>query len=273
MTTPAGTGAAPGGGRTLLGRVVLVTRPRPQSEELEGLLDARGAVPLVAPAIELESAPGEALDRVLGELGAGRFAWLILTSRAGVEAVASRLRGRADTAIRARVAAVGDGTARALREAGVEPDLVPDTFTTEALGRAFPEGAGRVLLARADIAPSELEAAVADKGWTPVRVDAYRTRPAREVPEAAAAALRAGRVDAVTFTSASTVDAFIRLAGAMLDAAPRRPAVVCIGPVTARAAETAGLVVDAEADPHTIEGLVAALERLLGPAPGDEESP
>jgi uroporphyrinogen-III synthase len=47
---------------------------------------------------------------------------------------------------------------------------------------------------------------------------------------------------------------------------PRRPKVVCIGPVTARAARRAGLPVDALARPHTIEGLVAALERVLHPS-------
>ena len=46
--------------------------------------------------------------------------------------------------------------AGALRRFGVEADLVPPTFTTAALGRAFPRGSGRVLLARADIAPDGL---------------------------------------------------------------------------------------------------------------------
>src|SRR5207245_1090002 len=73
----------------------------------------------------------------------------------------------------ASVAVVGDGTAGALRDRGVEPALVPGTFTTEALGRAMPTGTGRVLLARADIAPDGLQGALSAKGWTPVRVDAY----------------------------------------------------------------------------------------------------
>ena len=57
-----------------------------------------------------------------------------------------------------------------------DPDLVPATFTTIGLARAFPRGSGRVLCARADIAPEGLEDALAAKGWSPTRVDAYRTR-------------------------------------------------------------------------------------------------
>jgi uroporphyrinogen-III synthase len=248
--------------RTLRGRVVLVTRPPDQAAELVGMLEARGASALVAPAIEVRPAPARALLRAARDLADGTYEWAILTSRAGVDALFARMdsAGLDGRDIRARVAAVGEGTAGALRARGVDPDLVPSTFTTSALGRAMPRGAGRVLLARADIAPGDLEAAVAAKGWTPVRVDAYRTRAASKMPAEVARALAGGRVDAVTFTSASTVQGFMRLAPSGLG---RRPKVVCIGPVTARAARDAGLSVDALARPHTIEGLVAAVERVL----------
>jgi uroporphyrinogen-III synthase len=242
----------------------MVTRPRDQAAELVRMLEARGATALVAPAIRVGPAPDRALGRATRELVGGAFEWVILTSRAGVEALFARLRSAGLNArdIRAKVAAVGDGTAGALRAQGVEPDLVPSTFTTSALGGAMPRGSGRVLLARADIAPPELEAAVAAKGWTPVRVDAYRTRPATRLPAGAVRALIDGRIDALTFTSASTVEGFVRVAPSGFGGV-NRPKVVCIGPVTARAARDAGLAVDAVARPHTIEGLVAAVERVL----------
>ncbi len=245
----------------LAGKVVLVTRPRAQAGELVRLLEARGAEAIVAPAVEVVPLRSRRLDRALEELLAGGFAWLVLTSRNGVEALEARLRergaGLADAP--ARVAAVGEGTAEALRELRVRPNLVPRTFTTEALARAFPRGEGRVLLARADVAPPGLEEAIRAKGWTPVRVDAYRTRFPRALPAEARAALRRGGVDAVTFTSASTVRGFVRLLGA----ARGNPKVVCIGPVTARAAREAGFTVHAVARPHTLEGLVDAVERAI----------
>lgn len=247
----------------LAGRTVLVTRPLRQAGALVALLERRGATAVVAPAIELVPARSKALDRALRELSDGSFAWVVLTSRAGVEAVAARMRSRD---VKAKVAAVGEGTAEALRSWGREPDLVPRTFTTEALGRAFPRGSGRVLLARADIASDGLEDAIAAKGWNPVRVDTYRTRMPRSLPEEARRALHEGRIDAVTFTSASTVRGFMRvLAGSPGTVVRRLPKVVCIGPVTAREARAFGMSVAAVAKPHTMEGLVAALERAFTP--------
>jgi uroporphyrinogen-III synthase len=247
----------------LRGRVVLVTRARSQAGELAAMLAARGASPLIAPAIRILPASSRALERAARQLIGGSFSWVVLTSRSGVESLFAHL--GPGVGIPATVAAVGEGTAAALRQHGIEPDLVPSTFTTEALARAMPGGAGKVLLARADIASEEMEAALARKGWTPVRVDAYRTVPSRRLPAAASRALRGGGVDAETFTSASTVDGFVAMAGAVLAVAPRRAKVVCIGPVTAERAGQAGLGVDAVADPHTIEGLIVALERLFAP--------
>jgi uroporphyrinogen-III synthase len=252
---------------SLAGRVVLVTRPPEQSAQLSRILVDRGAQVLSAPAIELVPAPRGALDRAAQDLASGRFEWAIFTSRAGVEAVASAL-DRADQRfdrISCRLAAVGEGTARSLESFGARLDLVPSTFTTSALARAMPRGTGMVLLARADIAPEGLEASLARKGWTPVRVDAYRTRRAGRLPGEAARGLRAGTVDAVTFTSASTVDAFTALARPLTDDGVRLPRAVCIGPVTAAAARGAGFRVVAVARPHTIDGLVAAVERALMP--------
>ncbi|MGZ8581483.1 MAG: uroporphyrinogen-III synthase [Actinomycetota bacterium] len=251
-----------GGGRPrrpLAGRTVMVTRPADQSATLITALRRLGARAIVAPAIEIVPARSAALTRALHELQGGGFAWLTLTSRATVDMLASRLPGpRALGAT--KVAAIGEGTATAYRRwARRDPDLVPATFTTTGLARAFPRGSGRVLCARADIAPTGLEDALAGKGWAPTRVDAYRTRFPPSLPEEARVALRHGEVDAVTFTSASTVRGFVGALGVVKGS----PKVVCIGPVTAREARAHGLVVHAVARPHTMEGVAAAVVRAL----------
>jgi uroporphyrinogen-III synthase len=238
---------------------VVVTRPRPEADELARLLERRGATAIVAPAIELAPVRSAALTKALRGLAEGTFAWVTLTSPRTVDVLAEHLSPRE---VRANVAAVGEGTAEAFRRwSRRDPDLVPRSFTTAALGRAFPRGSGRVLTPRADVAPEGLEDAVAHKGWTPTRVDAYRTRMPRSLPAEARSALRDGSVDAVTFTSASTVRGFVRALGTVRG----NPRVVCIGPVTAREAREHGLTVHAVADPHTIDGLVAAVERTLAP--------
>ena len=155
-----------------------------------------------------------------------------------------------------QVAAIGPGTAGALRRFGVVADLVPERFVAEAVADAFPRGAGRVLLPRAAIARDVLPDSLRAKGWQVDVVEAYRTAAAE--PSAAALA-EAGKADAITFTSSSTVTNYLQVAG--LGAVP--PVVVCIGPVTAETAGAAGLHVDVVAAEHTIDGLVQALVSAL----------
>jgi uroporphyrinogen-III synthase len=246
----------------LAGKTIVVTRPADRAERLVNLLDQRGADVLVAPAIELRPVRSAALTRALHDLAGGGFTWLVLTSPATVRMLDERLDAARD--VRAKVASVGEGTAAAFtRWSRRDADLVPRGFTVDGLARAFPRGAGRVLCARADIAPGGLEDALARKGWSPTRVDAYRTIFPRSLPAAARGALASGDVDAITFTSASTVRGFLQALGGSGLAA--RPKVVCIGPVTAREARAHGLHVHAVADPHTTDGLVEALERALRP--------
>jgi uroporphyrinogen-III synthase len=247
---------------SLANKTIVVTRPADRAQRLVNVLDQRGARVLVAPAIQLRPVRSAALTRALHDLSDGGFSWIVMTSPATVRMLDERL--GAPRAVRARVASVGEGTAAAFRRwAKRDPDLTPRAFTVQSLARAFPRGSGRVLCARADIAPDGLEDALARRGWTPTRVDAYRTIFLRSLPAAAREALGAGEVDAITFTSASTVRGFIRALG---DTGVRgRPKVVCIGPVTSKEARAHGLFVHAVADPHTTDGLVAALERVFTP--------
>src|SRR5207249_178716 len=109
---------------------------------------------------------------------------------------------------------------------------------------------GRLLLLRAEEAREVLPARLAAKGWDVDVVAAYRTvlGPGGD----GAAALDAGDVDAVTFTSSSTVRNFVRLAGG----ARRPPVVACIGPITAATADEVGWPATVVAEEHTIDGLV-----------------
>lgn len=243
----------------LAGRVVLVTRSRDRAAELSDRLRDRGAEVLEAPTIRIESADNGPLDDAIRGSERGSFAWVVFTSAVGVAAWVERSRAlQAKNLKAAKLAAVGEGTAVSLKRAGFSVDVMPNPFTTSALAEAFPEGSGRVLLARADIASGDLDDAIRRKGWDVVRVDAYRVLEEEELPDGAVDALAAGAIDAITLTSASTVRGLVRVAGVV-----RGPAIVCIGPVTADAARAEGFVVHAVAEPHTIGGLVDAVERAL----------
>jgi uroporphyrinogen-III synthase len=251
--------------RPLEGRTILVTRSEQTAPAFAEQLSERGAIPILAPAIEVVRAEDAVLDGAIEGLSSGRFEWVLFTSRSGVQAVAGRLaeRGMNGSWIHASVGAVGEGTAQELQEFGIRAALVPHEFTTRALGDVMPAGSGDVLVARADIATEDLESALSAKGWTPVRLNAYRTLFRDRMPPEAAEMLRDGGLDAITFTSASTVEGFMKMVGSLEGFRSARAKVVCIGPVTAAAAKEEGLAVASIADPHTIDGLLAALEALF----------
>jgi uroporphyrinogen III methyltransferase / synthase len=99
-------------------------------------------------------------------------------------------------------------------------------------------------------------------------VPAYRTEVDDAPAAAVLAAIRAGRIDAMTFTSSSTVRAFLQLAGPDVRRALDRVLLACIGPVTAETARASGLRVGAVATTYTLAGLVDALRAALSPHPG-----
>jgi uroporphyrinogen III methyltransferase/synthase len=248
--------------RPLFGRTVVVTRAREQASELRARLEALGAEVVELPTIAIE-----AIEFVVPELDAYR--WVVFTSANGVDALFERgllpraLDARALAPV--RVAAIGPGTAAALARRGVRADLVPAQFVAEALVDAFPDPehrGERVLLARAEAARDALPDGLASRGYSVDVLAVYRTVTADPDPEAVAR-VRAGAVDAITFTSSSTVANFCDALGSLPEP---QPAIVSIGPVTSATARERGLRVDVEADPHTIDGVIDAVCAGLGSA-------
>ena len=146
-------------------------------------------------------------------------------------------------------------TTRALRAAGHEVDLVPGRAVAEGLLEEFPApppGGARVLLARAEVARDVLPDGLRAAGWEVDVVVAYRNVEPTVDPAVLETARRA---DLVTFTSESTVRRFTGLVG---DARPASAA--CIGPISGAVARQVGYDV-VEADPHSVVGLVDAVER------------
>jgi len=249
--------------RPLSGRRVLVTRTREQASELSAILSELGAEVVEAPAIRVEPASSYSrLDRAISKLH--DFSWVVFTSANGVRAFTQRLRA---AGLDARgfggvsVAAVGPGTAEALSGIGIIPDLVPPSFTTAEVAKAFSKGSGRVLLARADVVEPGLDEALREKGWTVENVTAYRLKGQTSMSRDVRDAVLRGDIDVLTFASGGTVRAFMKL---LKGKPPASTKVVCIGPVTAKAARAAGLRVSKTAQTHTIPGLVAAVVDVAG---------
>jgi uroporphyrinogen-III synthase len=210
----------------------IVTRPRDQARPLVAALEALGVDVVECPLIEIERTSDEPVD-------AAGYDWLIVTSPNGADEIAKRGRNLP------RVAAVGPGTAEALRAHGIEPAFVPVESSQEGLLREFPQPAGRVLFAAAEGARrGPIDALGAD--FVPL----YRTRLLAPAPPEG---------DVIVLASGSAARAYAGIGG-------RAPAIT-IGPESTRVARTVGLEVVAEAATHDLAGLVAAVQGVMNSRP------
>ena len=258
---------APALRRPLAGWRVLVTRTRQQASTLAGALTAEGAQPVLLPAIEIarRADPGAVRAAIEG-LREGEYEWVAFTSANAVEAWFDLVREAGEDArlfAGASLSAVGTATARALEARGLSADLVPTRGSGAGLADALieigVEGA-RVLVPRAERADPALVERLRAAGATVDEVTLYLAAPPAAPPPEVLDAIRAGEVDAVTFTSSSTVRNLATLLGGDVDAL-RGAVVACIGPQTAEAAMEAGLPPQVVSEQPSVDALVGALRR------------
>jgi len=254
--------------RPLFGKRIVVTRSLEQAGELIDMLEERGAEAIPAPTIRI--APPEdltALDSACIE--AGRFDWIVFTSGNGVDYFMDRLLAVSDVRELkgVRICTIGPSTASRLARYGIRVDLTPEEFRAEAVVEALKATGDlkgkRFLLPRADIARDLLADELREAGAQVVDIAAYRTTPAssdRDGGPDIYGMLLNKQVDAVTFTSASTVRNFVAMLGREQAIDLLRATVVAsIGPVTAEAAQQLDITTDVMPARYTIPDLVDSL--------------
>src|SRR5260221_8465181 len=248
--------------RPLFGKRVVVTRAREQASDLKRLLEESGANVIEFPTIEI--APPESfdsLDKVVNTVS--DYQWLIFTSTNGVRAFFDCLQepGKDARALAGvSVAAVGETTAADLKARGIVPDLVPDKFMSSALLPLL-EGDQRGIrtaVIRAEDGREELIDELRKRGGEVDLAIAYRNRPVAGDP-----AQLAG-IDAVTFTSASTVDNFFTAVGnaGHLNAHLNGAKLVYIGRMTSDAIRKHGRTTDIDAEKASVASLRDAVISL-----------
>lgn len=196
-------------------------------EQLAERLAKAGFEVVACPLIRVEAIDGGAID-------GSRYDWIVVTSRNAVEPLLGRMTGPLP-----RVAAIGPGTAEALRARGVEPDVVATRSTQEGLVDELPQPAGSVLHAGAEGARDVLVKEL-DADFVPL----YRTV----------------ELDPGSFPDAGLVVLASASAARALAALRLDLPCVSIGPVTSEEARRHDLTVLAEAEPHDLDGLVAAVK-------------
>jgi uroporphyrinogen III methyltransferase / synthase len=254
--------------RPLFGRRVLVTRPREQAADLVDRLAALGADTVEAPVIRI-APPDDRAPLLEAAAAADDFDWIVFTSVNAIEAFMKALYegGRDVRALKGpRLCAVGPGTAEKLSEYRIKVDLIPHEFRAEGVVNAIAQTGSlegsRVLLPRADIGREVIADELRRAGALVTDVVAYRTVAVDALPDDpdVYGLLLEGRIDVVTFTSASAVRSFARICGTDQSADLLKNTVVAvIGPSTAEAARQLGIPVKVQPSTYTIPALVDAI--------------
>jgi uroporphyrinogen III methyltransferase/synthase len=252
--------------RPLFGRRIVVTRSSDQASELVRLLEELGAETIAMPTIRILPAEDQgAIDDAID--AADTYDWIVFTSVNGVDHFMRRFMERRDIRDLKGVhfCTVGPATTAGVERYGIRVDVTPSEYRSEAVAVALMQGANlggtRILLPRADIARELLGDELRKAGAEVVELPTYRTVAVADgAGQDVYGMLLDRRIDAITFSSASTVRNFVQLLGA--DQAAdllRTTTVAAIGPVTAEAAQQLGITTTVMPESYTIPALVDAL--------------
>lgn len=249
--------------RPLFGRRIAVTRTRTQAGGLIAALRELGADAYELPTIRIEP-PADKTTFIEAMLDVRTYDWIVFTSPNGVEAFFKAFFAAHEDARDlggARIAVIGNGTAKKVREYHYAVDLIPEEFVAESLLKSFKElnvEHLKMLLPRAAGAREMLAIELENLGAIVDDVPVYQTVPETEDVSGGIRRFREEGADMITFTSASTADHFMAL-GLPL---PEELKTASIGPITSSEMKKLGLPIDLEATQHDIPGLVTAIREF-----------
>ncbi len=278
--------------KKLLGKNILVTRPRAQAVSLIEMIEQQAGNPILAPVIKIEEI-ADKNELINSVKNIDRYDYLIFTSVNGVKyymQIIEKLELDLRVLAGLKLITIGSKTAAQLKKYGLRSDFMPEDYSTAGilsyLKRLEQEGEielkrSHFLLPRSNIAPPDLEKGLKDMGAEVDNIEAYRTEKV-EISEEIIKKISDNQLDLLTFTSSSTVENLISgikskleemEAGNQLKASEdkinldknqilkklREIPAACIGPVTAETASMLGLNVQITAAEYTIEGLFNAV--------------
>ena len=254
---------------SLTGKKILITRAREQSGNFATLLKKLGAEVIEFPTIQIVPPTSwKALDRAIDQLNS--YDWIIFTSANGVNFFFERLsEKREDRYLPSslKVCAIGPATAYQLKEKEIQVDYVPKEFVAEAILTGFKEmvvKGKRILLARVKEARNVLPQGLREIGAKVDVVEVYRTIKPKGGAKRLRQLLTDGGIDAITFTSSSTVTNFIDLFKKEdLKKLLKGIAIACIGPITAQTAKKLGMKAHIQPKEYTIPALVHSISNYF----------
>ncbi len=251
--------------RPLFGKRIVITRARAQASSLVSKLSRLGAQCIEIPTIKI--APPEDISPLKKSIeNIDIYDWLVFTSVNGVKFFFDTLfdMGKDVRSLgHLKLACIGPVTKERLQDYGIISDILPETYRAESVIKAFSNielKNKKILLPRAKKARTILPEELTKMGAKVDEVVAYETLLDMDKKEELINLLQDSKIDAVTFTSSSTVSNFISL----LDSKDSRKLLknivtASIGPITSKTARSLDIEPEIEAGEYTIQGLVDSL--------------
>lgn len=251
--------------RPLFGKKIVITRARAQASGMVAALNRLGAQCIEIPTIKI-NAPDDLSPLKQSIENIKQYDWLVLTSVNGVKHFFDTLydMGKDVRSLgHLKFACIGPVTKERLKDYGIISDILPKTYRAESVVDAFADveiKGKKVLLPRAKKARTILPEELTRMGAVVDEVVAYETGLCDEGKDELVTLLKNNEIDAVTFTSSSTVSNFMSLLESE-DAQQLLKNVVLasIGPITSDTVRSFDMEPDIEPGEYTIPGLTDAL--------------
>lgn len=241
---------------------ILITREEHQAKAFSHKVLAYDGIPVEVPLLKISCKDLRENKRIFANVN--RYEWVFFTSANGVNCFFQLAKSYQITnpiLKNKRLAAVGHKTEEALKEFGYTCDFIPTTYNADTMASEFLSGytvSGPILLVRGNRSRDVLPTVFSTHGITYDAALVYEIAYNYQMTDRLNTVLRENTFDFITFTSPSTVEAFVEMATIHHEAT-----CVCIGTTTQRRARELGFTSILTPDEFTIDGMLLCISNYI----------
>jgi uroporphyrinogen-III synthase len=255
---------------SLRGKTILITRSIEQAKDFIQAIESRGGKAISFPTISIED-PGswKECDDAVNNIST--FDGIIFTSQNSVEKFCGRVlhqKIKLDSLNSLKIYAVGEKTKKVIENYNLTTSGIPEKFTAESLAHSMKADGvkkKRFIFPRGNLGREVIVDILTSLGAEVKPVTVYKNvNPDTSKSEEVKNKILAGEIDALTFTSPSTVKNFFSLFSEEIKKEfAKKTNFAVIGDITAEALCNIDLTPTIIAYPSTIEGMILAIEKYF----------
>lgn len=252
------------GNAPLFLKKILVTRGAAQTSSFSTLIEAQGGIPIEIPLLSFKLIDDKKHMKTLRDLHS--FQWIIFTSQNGISffwELLEKCHINREILNKLNIAVVGKKTELELKKHGFEAKVVPKEYVAEnLLDSLLPclHPGERTLIVRGNLARTVIKEGLIEHGYEAEELTVYETGPNHHAKQSLRELLMDGELDAITFTSSSTVTFFMEMVKDLpWQSLLKDCLIVCIGPITAETVKSFGMTEYLVPPHYTINGMIDVL--------------